>query len=123
MEPTFHSGDIVIASFIEPRYWEQAIKSNQLFVIVTQQDVLLKRVVNHLRHDKKIECHSDNAEYQVFQIEAENIREVWRARMKITSHLEAPVSIDPTRNISEQLETQKLMLENLQKQLSLVTAG
>ncbi len=121
MEPTFKSGDIVIASFIEPRYWEQAIKHGQIFVVVTYQDVVLKRLSNHLRSNKVIECISDNSEFHPYTIDAEDIREVWKARVKITSHLDQHTTLDTSREISEQLQVQKQMLENLQRQLNQVT--
>ena len=121
MEPTFKSGDLVIASFIEPRYWEQAIKNGQIFVVVTNQDVVLKRLTNHIRTNKAIECTSDNADYHPYSINAEDIREVWKARVKITSHLDQPLSSDSNKSISEQLQMQKQMLENMQRQLSQVT--
>ena len=120
MEPTFKSGDIVIASYIEPRYWEQAIKNGHIFVVVTNQDVVLKRLTNNLRSSKTIECISDNEEYHPYPIDAEDIREVWKARLKITSHLDLPTNPDSNKSISEQLQMQKQMLENMQRQLSQV---
>jgi phage repressor protein C with HTH and peptisase S24 domain len=121
MEPTFKSGDLVIASFIEPRYWEQAIKNGQIYVIVTNQDVVLKRLSNHLRSQKVIECISDNDEYHPYPIDAEDIREIWKARVKITSHLDQPSMTDTNKSISEQLQLQKQILESMQRQLGQVS--
>ena len=118
MVPTFRPTDIVIASYIEPRYWEQAIKSGQAYIIVTKQDVYLKRVNNFLKKDKVLECYSDNEETQTFPIEVDAIREIWRPRMKITSYLDPQQSMDNNHLISSQLKAQKQMLEELKKQLS-----
>ena len=118
MIPTFRPADIVVASFIEPRFWEQAIKSGQAYVIVTHQDVYLKRVNNFLKKEKVLECYSDNEETQTFSIEGQDIREIWRPRMKITSHLDSNQAVDNNYLISSQLKAQKQMLEDLKKQLS-----
>jgi len=120
MEPNFRSGDIVIASFIEPRYWEQAVKNDQIYIVVTKQDVVLKRLTNLLKANRLLECVSDNPEFHPYQIEAEDIREIWKARVKITAHIDQHASDDAARSISEQLQMQKAILENMQRQLSQV---
>lgn len=121
MEPTFRQNDIVIASFVEPRYWSQAIKDGCLFVIVTREQVFIKRVVNLLKSAKCIECISDNPEFQPFRIDGDDLREVWRARMKMTAHLDADIAHVNTNHIAQQLEAQHKMLEHLHYQLSQVT--
>lgn len=114
MQPTFRSSDVVIAAFIEPRYWEQAVKNNQLYIIITHEEVIIKRILNRIRNEKLIECISDNPEYHSYTIQMNDVIEVWKVRMKLTSHLESPVNRDPSHKISEQLDAQQKMLENLQ---------
>lgn len=113
MEPVFMQGDIVIAAFIEPRYWEQAIKNRQVYIIVTKQDVLIKRINNHIRTQKLIECCSDNSAFEPYPIAAEDILEVWKARVKITTHIDQGSPAFNTTAISEQLSAQQKMLEHL----------
>ena len=120
MEPNFRSGDIVIASFIEPRYWEQGIKNDQIYIVVTKQDVVLKRITNLLKTSKTLQCVSDNNEFHPYDVEAEDIREIWKARIKITAHIDQPTSSDTAKSISEQLLMQKTILENMQRQLDQV---
>ncbi|MDQ3017130.1 MAG: peptidase S24 [Bacteroidota bacterium] len=114
MQPTFRSNDVVIAAFIEPRYWEQAIKNHQLYIIITHEEVIIKRILNRIRSEKLIECISDNPEYESYTIRMNDILEVWKVRMKLTAHLEAPANQDASNKISEQLLAQQKMLENLQ---------
>lgn len=114
MEPTFRPKDIVVAAFIEPRYWEQAIKNDQIHIIVTQQEVVIKRIVNLIRTNKIIDCISDNDEFEVYQIAIHDILEVWKVRMKLTTHLDPTTTHINTTSISQQLMAQKKMLENLQ---------
>ena len=119
MEPTFRQNDIVIASFVEPRYWSQAIKDGSICVIVTHEQVYIKRIVNLLRTMRCIECISDNhQDFQSFRIDGTDLREVWRARMKLTTHLDADLSQINTSHIAQQLQTQQRMLEELQQLVS-----
>lgn len=117
MEPSFRSSDIVIAAFIEPRFWEQALKDNQVFIIVTKTELVIKRIINKIRSNKLIDCFSDNPEFDPYVVAIEDIEEIWKVRMKITSHLEisAPVNAN---SITEQLQVQHKMLENLQQQFA-----
>jgi len=114
MEPTFKTNDIVIAAYIEPRYWEQAIKNNQIYIIVTHQEVIIKRMVNRIKTDKMLDCLSDNEEFEMYTIPADEVLEVWKVRMKLTSHLDPPTSQVNTNAISKQLMAQHKMLEDLQ---------
>ncbi len=118
MEPTFMPNDIVIAAFIEPRYWGQAIKNSQIYIVVTKKDVVIKRVVNNISVQQTIECCSDNPGYEPYSIEVDDILEIWKARVKLTSHIDAPAPRINTDSISEQLEAQQKMLENLHLRLS-----
>lgn len=116
MEPTFRSNDIVIAAYIEPRFWEQALKSNQIFIIVTGEEVVIKRVMNRIRNEKLIECVSDNPEFDSYTIPLNDIMEIWKVRMKMTAHFDQPGSVS-TNDINKQLMMQQKMLENLQQHL------
>ncbi len=118
MEPTFMPNDIVIAAFIEPRFWEQAIKNNQIYIIVTNKDVVIKRIVNLIKEKKSIECCSDNSAFETYLIDMDEVQEVWKARVKLTSHIDMPAPQINTDAISEQLRAQQKMLENLHMKLS-----
>ncbi|HUR31120.1 MAG TPA: S24 family peptidase [Saprospiraceae bacterium] len=113
MEPTFKSGDLAIAAYIEAKYWEQAVKSNQIFIIVTAEEVLIKRILNKIKSDRIIECISDNEEFDSYTIPVTDILEIWKVRMKLTAHFAPPDSLNST-SITRQLRMQQKMLENLQ---------
>ena len=115
MEPTFRSNDIVIAAYIEFRYWEQALKNNQIFIIVTREEVIIKRIINHLKSEKTIHCVSDNPEFDMYTLSLHEVLEIWKVRMKITAYLDQPASPINSNTISEQLMVQQKMLENLQR--------
>ena len=117
MEPTFHQGDIAVAAFIESRYWEQGVKNDQIHIVVTKEEVLIKRILNRIRTEKIIECISDNPEYEPYIIPAKDIMEIWKVRMKLTTHLDPPES-GFTPGIAKQLMVQQKMLESLQEQFA-----
>lgn len=114
MEPTFRQNDIVIAAYIEPRFWEQAIKSNQLYIVVTAEEVVLKRVINHIKTDRIIECQSDNPDFDPYTFSVKDIMEIWKVRMKLTSHFDQPDWM-VNNDINRQLKEQQKMLESLQQ--------
>jgi Peptidase S24-like len=120
MEPVFMPGDIVIAAFIEPKYWEQAIKQGQIYIVVTQQDIVIKRIHNHLKSLNQLQCCSEHSEFDPYTIEAAEILEVWKPSLKVTKFMEPPVSKLNTITISEQLQVQQRMLESLQQHLTSV---
>ena len=55
MEPTLFEGDKVVCSFLEPTLWENSIKDNYVYVIVTRGDIVVKRVFNKLKEEKLLE--------------------------------------------------------------------
>ena len=90
MEPVLHHGDKIICSFIEAGYWKHAIKNDQIYVFVTTNDIVVKRAVNRIRDDQSIQLISDNTMYAPYEIPVQEIREVWKVRLKITSKLDLP---------------------------------
>ncbi len=93
MEPTLFEGDKVICSFLEPTLWESSIKDNYVYVIVTRADVMVKRLFNHLKAEKKLRLHSDNSFYEPHEISLGDIREIWYVRAKISPFLPSPQNI------------------------------
>lgn len=84
MLPTFLSGDKVVCSLVYNVYYEQLIKSNHHYVVVTNEDVLLKRVVNDIKENKSIQLVSDNHTYPTLNCPIEQIKEVWKVEMRLT---------------------------------------
>jgi hypothetical protein len=83
MEPGLEDGDIVVCSYLEPSQWIQGIKDDHIYVIVTQTDVVVKRVQNELKKTRSLYLISDNTSFRPYHLPVEQIREVWYVRMKI----------------------------------------
>jgi hypothetical protein len=90
MEPTLLAGDKVIGAYVEPQYWEQGIKDQMIHVLVTYNEVVVKRVLNFIRAEGMLELHSDNNAIQPYHMPVEELREAWVARLKITANLTRP---------------------------------
>lgn len=120
MLPTLHAGDRVICSYIEPAYWNQAIKDKQVYVIVTTGDVLVKRLVNKIRTKNCVMLLSDNEEYPEIVLPADELREIWKVRLKISPYLDPPEG----RNVNQRIDQQTHLIEELNSRLNtLIEAG
>jgi phage repressor protein C with HTH and peptisase S24 domain len=105
MEPTLYEGDKVVCSYVEPTLWENSIKDNYVYVLVTRGDVVVKRVQNRLREDKYLELSSDNAYYEPYRLSLGDIREIWYVRAKISPFLPSPQNIK--RYLREEMDELK----------------
>lgn len=93
MEPTLFEGDKVVCAFLEPTLWQTGIKDNYAYVIVTRNDVAVKRVKNYLADSKELEVISDNSFYETYRIPLSDLREIWYVRARITPFLPSPQNI------------------------------
>ena len=119
MEPTLFEGDKVVCSYVEPTLWENSLKDNFVYVIVTRGDILVKRIFNHLKEEKYLEVHSDNSFYEPYKVSMGNIREIWYVRAKISPFLPSPQNIqnylyEEMKILKETLVQQSKSLEKLQ---------
>ncbi len=113
MVPTFMPGDFVIASYLHSYYWESQLKPDIPYVIITQNDVFVKRVTNLLRSEHKILVHSDNKMYDSYAIHVKEIREIWQVRAKVSTVLDSPESKSEVS-----LQDIKLMVEHQNRLIS-----
>ncbi|NJK83132.1 MAG: peptidase S24 [Saprospiraceae bacterium] len=115
MEPTLFEGDKVVCSFLEPTLWESSLKDNYVYVIVTRGDIVVKRVFNRLKDERKLALHSDNEAYSPYSINISDIREIWYVRSKISPFLPSPQNI--TRYMRDEVMELK---RTIQKQTELI---
>lgn len=115
MEPTLFEGEKVICSYVEPVLWENAIKDNYVYVVVTRGDVLVKRVFNHLKEEKGLVLASDNVFYDPYRISMNDIREIWYVRAKISPFLPTPQN-----RIHDEMRELRHTVQQQSKQLDLM---
>jgi transcriptional regulator with XRE-family HTH domain len=89
----FFPGDIVIGEYVEK---VEDIKDGLVYVLVNRaqevDDIVLKRCLNYLDKGGVIICKSDNKDpqYPTFPLPVEDIKEVWKFRMKLTRQAPEP---------------------------------
>ena len=111
MQPTFYKHDRVICSYIESNYWQDAIKDGQLYVLVTTDGIVVKRLYNHIRRNQMVQCCSDNKDFTSFDVHINDIRELWKVSLKMTTRLES--ESERIRLLEEQIAHQNALIKTL----------
>ena len=118
MEPVLFEGDRLVCSFQEPDFWAKSIGNKQVYVVVTEIEILVKRIENQIDTNEKLVLHSDNTWYQSIEIPVSSIRELWHVKLKISPFLHTPP--ENTSDIKAQIDqlkdtirAQSRMLEHL----------
>jgi transcriptional regulator with XRE-family HTH domain len=89
----FFPGDIVIGEYVERL---QDIRDGFVYVLINDalevDNIVLKRCLNYLDKGGLIICKSDNKDpqYPTFPLPAQNIKEIWKFRMRITRQAPEP---------------------------------
>ncbi len=118
MEPTLFEGDKVVCSFVEPALWETSLKDNYVYVVVTRADVLVKRITNKIKEEKRLELVSDNQYYDPYTVNINDVREMWYVRAKVSPFLPSPQNIqnyliDEIRELKQTLKQQTELIKAL----------
>ncbi len=93
MEPVLQQGEIIVCSYVDQSLWEYNVKSGYVYVVVTDRDVLVKRVQNRLKEEKTIELESDNPDYPPIILDAGEIREMWIVKLKISTFAHSKINL------------------------------
>lgn len=114
----FFPGDIVVCEYVERL---EDIRDGLIYVLVNDahevDDIIIKRCLNYLDKGGLIICKSDNKDpqYPTFPLPAENIKEVWKFKIKLTRQAPEPSGLYERINA---LEGDMVMLkEQLKKTL------
>lgn len=120
MESTLFEGDKVICSYLEPALWETSVKNNYVYVVITQGDILIRRVQDKVKSDKSLMLMADNMYYEPIEVQLTDIKEIWYVRAKISPFLPSPQNIknvfkDEVQELKETMKQQAAIIENLNK--------
>lgn len=79
-------GDIVIARYVDDPL---SMRDSRVYVIISTEGVLIKRIINRLGNDQKLILKSDNKsnDYPDILLEPEQIMEVWEFKAKISAQI------------------------------------
>lgn len=99
-------GSIVIGEYLDD--WKQ-IKTNETYVLISKNDgIVYKRIITKSKESKSYILKSDNKAYEPYNIDLEEILEIWKAKAYISTVFPEPeqeMSISQLTNIM--LEMQK----------------
>lgn len=98
MEPTLHSGDLVLCN---PVVLEQ-LRDNYVYVVVTDEGALVKRVLNRSQTEQTLVLKSDNRDFTTLVLPVSHVRQLFLVRRRITSDLSGPEAIYQRINALEQ---------------------
>jgi transcriptional regulator with XRE-family HTH domain len=76
------SGSIIVGEKVEDT--ENLKTSNTYIVVSRQEGIVYKRIMKNGRSKQKLTLVSDNPVYQPYQIDANDVLEIWQAQMVIT---------------------------------------
>jgi len=82
------SGTVVIGAYVEQL---ADIKSGRTYILVTESEgVVYKRVFNYLEENGKLYLVSDNDIYKPYEIQGEDVNEIWEAKAFISTDFPNP---------------------------------
>ncbi|MCY1534990.1 hypothetical protein D9M68_703760 [compost metagenome] len=88
------------------------IKQGETYVIISKNEgVVYKRAGNRFKENRELKLISDNKVYDPYSIDADDILEIWKAKVYISTSLPEPAP-EPT------IETLSTMMAQMQKSIS-----
>jgi transcriptional regulator with XRE-family HTH domain len=76
------SGSVIVGEKIDDL---EEVKSNQTYIVVSRSEgIVYKRVIKNNKLKNKLTLISDNTGYQPYQVNAEDVLELWKAQMVIS---------------------------------------
>jgi len=122
MEPTLFSGDKIVCSLVSSDNAYSSLRDNYVYVVITNGDIVVKRVVNNLRTNGTIYLKSDNSYYKNREIEGNEIKEIWMVNLKISPFMPNPANVrnafhEEIDNLKETINNQAGSLAMMNKSL------
>lgn len=93
MIPTHHSGSIAIGRFVESF---NDIRDRRVYILVTKEGIVLKRVLNRIQEDNKLILISDNEnkrEFPTYTVTPDEVMEIWYWRASIIRESPEPGTV------------------------------
>jgi len=103
------SGTVIIGEYVEN--WAD-VKAGETYIIVSKSDgVVYKRIGNRFRENKKLKLISDNPVYEPYEINGEDVLEIWKGKGYISTQLPEPTP-EPT------MESLTAMMAQMQRSIA-----
>lgn len=113
MQDTIQHGDFVIGRFCDNHFKD--VRDGYVHVVVTNDNVLVKRVISKAESEHKLWLISDNEAYPEIVVDIDDVREIWFVKSKISSYM--PVKKNDLDKVIGDLTMQLHMLKSRLDQL------
>jgi phage repressor protein C with HTH and peptisase S24 domain len=118
MEPSLFAGDKVVCSLVEPQNAYSAVRNNLVYVVVLEGSVVVKRVQNKVRENGTFLLISDNSYYKPYEVDVQDVREIWHVEVKISPYLPSPNNL---RNaFHEEMDDMKKIIDQQSKSIQVL---
>ena len=86
--PTLQSGSYVVGQFVED--WRY-ISDNRIYVVVSTEGVIVKRVLNRIEKYGSLYCKSDNRAFPHINVRLNDVKEIWECKMHLSFEFLDPI--------------------------------
>lgn len=109
MSGVLQSGDIIICENVTQF---SDLIFNDIYILITHEDMIIRRVVKYLDDNKILLCKADNLSYPIQAIHPDKLQEIWHISGIFSTKLTGIVE-----NIEHQLEKFQKSITDLQKEI------
>lgn len=107
------SGTTIIGEYVEN--WAD-VKQGQTYVVVSKTEgVVYKRIGNKFKDNKKLKLVSDNPVYEAYEINGEDVLELWKAKAYISMQLPEPMPEPTMESLTNMMAQMQRSISNLQQ--------
>jgi transcriptional regulator with XRE-family HTH domain len=105
------SGTIIVGEYQEN--WAD-VKAGETYVIISKSDgIVYKRVGNKFKENKKLKLISDNPVYEPYDINGEDVLEIWKAKAYISTHMPMPTPEPTMESLTSMMAQMQRSIANL----------
>jgi transcriptional regulator with XRE-family HTH domain len=104
------SGTVIVGRFVDD--WGMIKDGTPCIIVSEKEGVVFKRVFNKLKEASTLRLHSDNPIYSPYEVQLEDVLEIWEAKSYISSTFPiADLSLDKLSSIVLDLQKEMLKLK------------
>jgi phage repressor protein C with HTH and peptisase S24 domain len=107
MEPTFFAKDYVLCRFLPKTEWAH-LREDTVAVVVSESRGLQLKRLTFRAGEEYVRCRSDNRQHPAYNLDLDEVLEVWRFEWRITANAH-----NPTEGLSERVSTVEDTLEDM----------
>jgi hypothetical protein len=104
------SGTVIVGRYVAD--WNEVKDGTPCIVVSKKEGIVFKRVYNRLKEAATLTLHSDNPVYSPYEIDVEDVLEIWEAKSYISSSFPiADLSLNRLASIVLDLQKQVTTLK------------